>query len=125
MNTIGIKIKNIRELKNYTQEHMAKELQMTQAGYSKIERGETDIAYSKIEEIAKVLGVTTEGLIAFDQQKFFYNQNNITGDNNGITIVEISKEVKKLYEDKIGLLEKMLHMKEQQLSSYQDKFGDV
>ena len=98
---------------------------MTQAGYSKLERGETDIAYSKIEEVAKVLGVTTEDLISFDQQKFFNHQSNVKGDNNGIIINDMSKEVKKLYEDKIALLEKMLKMKEGELARYQDKFGDI
>ncbi len=125
MNTIGIKIKNIRELKNYTQEFMAKKLQITQAGYSKIERGETDIAYSKIEEIAMVLGVTAEELVAFDQQRFFNHQSNVKGDNNGIIITDMSKEIKKLYEDKISLLEQLLKNKGEQLIRYQDKFGDI
>ena len=125
MNNIGTKIKNIRELKNYTQEFVAKKLQMTQAGYSKLERGETDIAYSKIEEVAKVLGVTTEELIAFDQQRFFNSQTNIKGNNNGIIINDMAKDVKKLYEDKIALLEKLVKVREEQLTRYQDKFGDI
>ena len=125
MNNIGTKIKNIRELKNYTQEFMAKKLQMTQAGYSKLERGETDIAYSKIEEVAKALGVTTEELVAFDQQRFFNSQTNIKGNNNGIIITDMAKDIKKLYEDKIALLEKMLKIKEDQLTRYQEKFGDI
>lgn len=125
MNNIGTKIKNIRELKNYTQEFVAGKLKMTQAGYSKLERGETDIAYSKIEEVAKVLGVTTEEIIAFDQQRFFNNQSNVKGNNNGIIINDMAKDVKKLYEDKIALLEKLLKVREEQLTRYQDKFGDI
>lgn len=125
MNTIGSKIKNIRELKNYTQEFMAKKLQMTQAGYSKVERDETDIAYSKVEEIAKILGVSTEELIAFDQQRFFNNQSNVKGNYNGIIINDMAKDVKKLYEDKITLLEKMLQVREEQLIHYHDKFGTI
>ncbi len=48
MNTIGEKIKKIRELKNYTQEYMAAQIGITQAGYSKIERGESDVPMSAI-----------------------------------------------------------------------------
>lgn len=123
---IGTKIKNIRELKNYTQDFMAEKLKMTQAGYSKLERGETDITYSKIEEIAEILEVPIEDLIAFDKQKFFNSFNNVKGSNVGsIYINEMSKEVKKLYEDKIDLLNKLLKIKEEQLTRYQDKFGDI
>jgi transcriptional regulator with XRE-family HTH domain len=123
--TIGEKIKKIRELKGYPQKFMADKLNMTPAGYGKIERGETDIAYSKVEEIAKVLEVSTEDLIAFDQQKFFNSQSNVKGNNNGIIINDTSKDVKKLYEDKIALLERVLKMTEGHLSRYQDKFGEI
>ncbi len=125
MNKLGTKIKNIRELRNYTQEFMAKKLHITQAGYSKIEGGETDVTFAKLEEIAKVLGVSVEELIAFDQQKLFNSQTNIKGNNNGIIITDMSKEMKKLYEDKVFLLEKLLKDKEEALLRYQEKFGDI
>ncbi len=124
--TIGNKIKKIRELNNYTQEYMAEKLGMTQSGYGKIERDETDVTYSKLEEIASVLKVSVEDLIAFDQQKFFNSFNNVKGNNVGsIYINEMAKEVKQLYEDKIELLGKLLQIKDEQLTRYQDKFGDI
>jgi transcriptional regulator with XRE-family HTH domain len=122
---IGEKIKKVRELKNYTQEYMAKRLNITQAGYSKMECGETDITYSKIEEICLVLQISAEDLISFDHQKMFNSVNNVKGDNNGITIMELPKEIKKLYEDKIFLLEKLLKSTEHKLKNYEDKFGDI
>lgn len=36
---IGYKIKSIRELKNLTQEYMAEKLDISQAAYSKLEKG--------------------------------------------------------------------------------------
>ena len=126
MAAISEKIKNIRELKNLTQEYVAKKLDMTQAGYSKLESGKTDITFSQLEDIAKVLGVSVEDLIAFDNQKFFHSFNNVKGNNNGsITVRMESAEVKKLYEDKISLLERLLKNRENELNRYKDKFGEV
>jgi transcriptional regulator with XRE-family HTH domain len=51
---IGNRIRLLRNFKNYSQENMAELLGMSLAGYSKIERGETDISVSKIEAIAKI-----------------------------------------------------------------------
>jgi transcriptional regulator with XRE-family HTH domain len=124
MNTIGMRIKNIRELRGYPQKYVADKLKMTQAGYSKIERGESDVAYSKLEEISKVLEVSIEDLMAFDQQKFLNSFNNVKGSNSNIVINDI-KDVKKLYEDKILLLEKLLKIKEDRLTNYEEKFGDI
>lgn len=40
---IGNKIKNIRELKNFTQEYMAEKLDISQAAYSKLEKGDIKV----------------------------------------------------------------------------------
>lgn len=123
---IGNKIKNIRELRNYTQDHMAEKLGITQAGYSKIERGETDVAFSKLEEIASILEVSISDLVSFDGQKYFNSFNNVKGSNNGSVIInDTPSDVKKLYEDKIALLEKLLLKTETELNNYKDKFGEI
>lgn len=73
------KIKNVRLLRNYTQQHLADMLNMSKQSYSKIESGETDVAYSRIEEIAKVLGVTPEFLASFDAKNLLNIHNSSTG----------------------------------------------
>lgn len=123
---ISEKIKKVRELRNLTQEHVATQLGMTQAGYSKIENGQTDITYTKIKEIAKVLDVSPEDLIAFDSQKYFNSFNNVRGNNNGSVIINMSSdEIKKLYEDKIDLLNKLLFNTNKELSKYREHFGEL
>lgn len=104
MDTIGYKIKKIRELKNYTQEHLADKLGMSSTGYGKIERDEVDIPFSRLEQIAQVLGVKAEDIISFDEKYVF---NNYASANQGYNIVyqTINDNEKKLYEDKIKLLE--------------------
>ena len=99
---------------------------MTQAGYSKIESGQTDVSYSKIVEIAKVLEVSPEDLIAFDSQKYFNSFNNVKGNNNGSVIIDMNAdEIKALYTDKIDLLNRLLKQTEDELNRYRGKFGDV
>jgi transcriptional regulator with XRE-family HTH domain len=73
------KIKNVRLLRNYTQQHLADMLNMSKQSYGKIESGETDIAYSRIEQIAKILGVSPEFLASFDAKNLLHIHNSNTG----------------------------------------------
>lgn len=68
---IGDKIKKLRELKNYTQQFMAQELELSLSGYGKIERNETDISIGRLEQIAQILGVETSTILSFDEKHIF------------------------------------------------------
>src|SRR5690554_469032 len=120
------KIKSIRELKNFTQEFMADKLGITQAAYSKIENGQTKLTMNKIVDIATIFEMDVNDLMAYDTQKYFNSFNNVKGSNNGSTIVKSQDDtVKKLYEDKILLLEKLLFETEKQLDKYRKTYGDI
>jgi len=125
--SIKNKIKSIRELKNYTQEYMADQLGVTQAGYSKIEKGKTILSYIKLVEIARILEVSVEDIISFDSQRYFNNFNNVKGNNNGSILInqDNNETLKMLYEDKIKLLEKLLKKTEEELCRYKKKFGTI
>lgn len=126
--SIKNKIKSIRELKNYTQEYVADQLGVTQAGYSKIEKGKTILSFAKLVEIARILEVSVEDIISFDSQRYFNSFNTVKGNNNSSGIIinsDDSSALKHLYEDKIELLEKLLSRTEQELDRYKDKFGDI
>lgn len=126
MASISDKIKNLRELKNFTQDYMAQQLGMTQAGYSKIESGNTDISWSKLTEIANVFNMTVEDMIAFDSQRYFNSFNNVRGNNNGSIIIKVENdELKRLYEDKIIMLEKLFQGVDKELQRYKNKFGEI
>jgi transcriptional regulator with XRE-family HTH domain len=109
---IGSKIKKLRELKNFTQSHMAEELGISQSTYSKIELGEVDVSMSKIEKISSILGLTPEEVFTFNEQMIFnvmYNQNGHNGFviNKGLSEVEIE-----LYKDQIqSLKNEVEHLK--------------
>jgi len=103
---VGNNIKKFRELKNLTQEYMANQLEMSQAGYGKIERGETDISLSKIDAIAKVLEVTIYDILEFNEKMTFFGSI-INHQNEKCGFIFESdnfEKERKLYEDQIVLL---------------------
>ncbi len=54
---IGTRIRKLRVSKDYTQDNMAAELEITAGAYAKIERGETDPSATRLIQIAEILGV--------------------------------------------------------------------
>ncbi|UKB80237.1 helix-turn-helix domain-containing protein [Chryseobacterium sp. MEBOG07] len=124
---IGNKIKNIRELKNFTQEYMAEKLDISQAAYSKLEKGDIKVSSEKLSQIASILDVKPEDITSFDSQKYFNSFNNVKGSNNGSIIIgaDETELIKKLYEDKISLLEKLLSNTEKELKNYKTKYGEL
>ncbi len=109
---LGNKIKKLRELKNLTQSHMASELGITQSTYSKIEIGEIDLSFTKLEKISEVLGMSPEEIFTFNESMVFNVMHNLNG-NNGFVINKGATEVEvQLYKDQISTLkEEVQHLK--------------
>jgi len=101
---IGNKIKKLRELKNLTQEHMAQSIGISQGAYSRMELGETEITYSKLEKISEELGMKPEEVIAFNESLVFNVMNNQTGNGLVINNSQFSETEKNLYNQQIALL---------------------
>ena len=72
------KIGFMRQLKGWSQEEMAENLQMSVSGYAKIERGETDVQISRLEQIAKSFNVDLMDLLSFGEKSVIC----LAGDNN-------------------------------------------
>lgn len=84
---IGRKISRIRELRGMKQDALAAELGISQQAISKIEQSET-LEDAKLEQVAKVLGVTKEGIENFSEDSIFnninnFNDNSVNNVNNG------------------------------------------
>lgn len=101
---IGTKIKKLRELKNLTQEHMATVIGVTQSAYSRLEMGETEITYSKLERIAGELGMKPEEVIAFNESMVFNVMHNQTGNGLIIQNNSLNNEERELYKQQIESL---------------------
>lgn len=101
---IGTKIKKLRELKNLTQEHMATVIGVTQSAYSRMEMGETEITYSKLERISSELGMKPEEVIAFNESMVFNVMHNQTGNGLIIQNHSLNNEERELYKQQIETL---------------------
>ena len=98
-----IKIKQMRELKNFTQEYMAQQLGLTTRAYSKIETGETQLTINRLNEISKILSVDPIEALGFDHQNIF---NNCTQEGNiGINHINLPDKLIEQYEKRIQQLE--------------------
>ena len=78
------KISLMRKIKGWSQEKIAEKLNMSINGYSKIERGETDVQLSRLENIARIFGIKLLDLINFDDNKIlnFSSSYGDSHDNN-------------------------------------------
>lgn len=76
-NHIGHKIGRIRELRGLKQESLAYELKVSQQTISKIEQSET-VDEELLDQIAKILGVTPEGIKNFSEEAVFNYFNNFS-----------------------------------------------
>ena len=63
MNAIGKRVKYFREQKNWTQEHIASKLHISQNSYSRIESGVSKLTVDRLLEIAEILRVNVSDLI--------------------------------------------------------------
>lgn len=76
---IGNKIKKVREIKGFTREYMAAQLEMSVSNYGRLERDEIPITLDKLEQISQALDVKYWDILAFDEKQVF---NFIQNDNS-------------------------------------------
>lgn len=85
------KIKVFRMLKGWSQEQIAEKLEMSVAGYSNIERGETDIQISRLKRIAEVMDVDLLELFSFGEKNVIL----LNGTNSNSPFCFLQKEQEK------------------------------
>ena len=72
------KIKFVRQLKGWSQEAIAEKLHISLNAYGNIERGDSDVKLSRLEQIAQLFNVTLAELLNINEQHFI----NQAGSNN-------------------------------------------
>ena len=101
----ALRIKKIREHRNYTQQFMADSLELSQNAYCKIENGTTKLTVDRMEEIATLLDVPVESILSCENQTFNIHNNNID---------RIYGNIEHLYEANKDLLEKQVTLLQEQ-----------
>jgi transcriptional regulator with XRE-family HTH domain len=105
-NSVGKKIKKLRELRNYTQSYMAIELDITQQGYSKIEK-EGRLTVDQLDRIASILNVDSAYILNFDEEQLLKNSHKPLYSEALKDTKEMSKSTDpKFYAEMIMLLRK-------------------
>jgi transcriptional regulator with XRE-family HTH domain len=105
---IGYKIKKIRELRNYSQEFMAKSIGISQAAYSSIENCKTKLDDKKLKQIAEILKVDEFIIVNFSEEKFFRDAQPQKNNSSSDKIQELYERILKQKEEEISLLKKKL-----------------
>ncbi len=120
---IGFKIRKIRELKNFSQENMAHELNMTQNGYGKIERNEVNLKFNTLLKISEILETPVETIIGYDDKTIFNNFPSKSKQQVNILHTAYDFNIQSLYEDKIKLLEDKIKLLEDKIMYLQEKLN--
>lgn len=73
MEVFGENLRLVRQSRGFSQENVAEQLGMSASGYAKIERGESDIPLSRLEELAKVFEMTVPQLVSITDKSNIFN----------------------------------------------------
>ncbi|MEO7306753.1 MAG: helix-turn-helix transcriptional regulator [Ferruginibacter sp.] len=107
MLTTGLRIKKLRELRDYSQVYMAKKLGISQEQYSYLETKQKSIPEEQIRSIAVLLAVKEDYLKTFDPQNMIENAGNEKSQryvNIQNLIIESHENERKLYVELIARL---------------------
>jgi transcriptional regulator with XRE-family HTH domain len=106
---IGKKIERVRKLRGLTQDEVGAGLGISKQAVSKLEQSES-VDEERLDQIAKVLGVTKDGLVNFNEEKIFnistnFNEGCSVTTNSIYTFVEnVNNPIEKIIELYEGLL---------------------
>ncbi|NGM64288.1 helix-turn-helix domain-containing protein [Sphingobacterium sp. SGR-19] len=104
MNALGKKIRLLRHQKGWSQEDVAKRLDISIPAFSKIETGITDVNLSRLNQISKLFGMSLVQLLSTsDSEEERQAQDEIDELNNKlqareVEVIELQKKVIELYE---------------------------
>ncbi len=115
MNTVGNKIRILREQKGYSQDSLAHELGITQSSYARLEKQDERINIIRLMQIANILKTTVAELIDEKSQKISNQNDNETAYSYNAdyinNIINSDKEHINTLKEEIEFLKKLLSNK--------------
>src|SRR6195952_4723258 len=110
MKTLGKKIRLLRHQKSWSQEEVAKRLDISIPAFSKIETGITDINLSRLEQIAALFEMSVVALLTYNETE--QDQKTATElENVNKKLMDRETEVIDLQKKVIELFEELRHKK--------------
>lgn len=111
------RVRKLREFRNYTQEYMAEQLNLSQRAYSSLENGKTQLSVERLVDICKLLDVSIGEILDIENQNIYNNNFNNNAENNHGNLIfkkDDFEEQRKLYERIIEMKDnEILFLKEQ------------
>jgi len=104
MKTLGKKIRLLRQQKGWTQQDVAKKLDVSIPAFSKMETGITDLNLSRLNQIAKIFNLTLVQLISnseTDDVKDYTKEIRFLNEKlqqKGDEVIQLRKKIIALYE---------------------------
>nr|WP_294948439.1 helix-turn-helix transcriptional regulator [uncultured Mucilaginibacter sp.] len=105
MKTLGKKIRLLRHQKGWSQEEVAKRLDISIPAFSKIETGITDINLSRLEQIAALFEMSVVALLTYNEteqdQKIATELENVNKKlmDRETEVIDLQKKVIELFEE--------------------------
>lgn len=105
MRTLGKRIRLLRHQNGWSQEDVAKRLEISIPAFSKIETGITDVSLSRIEQIAKLFDLSAVELLTFvdsEEQKEYNDQLLVAHkklQEREAEVIKLQKKIIDLYEE--------------------------
>jgi transcriptional regulator with XRE-family HTH domain len=105
MKTLGKKIRLLRHQKGWSQEDVAKRLDISIPAFSKIETGITDINLSRLEQISNLFDMSVVQLLTFNdaeyEQKYVNELENVNKKlmDRETEVIDLQKKVIELFEE--------------------------
>ena len=105
MKTLGKKIRLLRHQKGWSQEDVAKRLDISIPAFSKIETGITDINLSRLEQISKLFEMTVVKLLTYNdteqQEKYISELETMTKklQERETEVIDLQKKIISLFEE--------------------------
>lgn len=92
------KLKQLRELHNWSQEHVSEKINITPSSYAKIERGETGLTLERLQQFAEIYNVEISEIVEPNKGSFYQvNENSSCNIYNHSTIHPTQTEIEKLH----------------------------
>jgi transcriptional regulator with XRE-family HTH domain len=111
MNTIGTRIRSLRESKGISQDFIASQLGITQPSYARLEKEDERISITRLMQIANILKSTASELIGEKTQKVINQQNSEHASAYVDSIINADKEHIQTLKDEIVFLRGLLNSK--------------
>jgi len=121
MNDIIAKnIKKYRELKGFSQEYMAHQLNVNQSTYAKMENSSTKITIDKLFSVAKLLETDVSEILDLKNQTIFNQTDNETANAFG-KVEHYYQENKEVYQELLKAKDEQIALLKEQIIFYKSK----